>query len=78
MEASRCRNLAPFFQGRRPLKYYNHQKIYQPVVAPFDGVITQHNIDVGSLITADATGGTSMFAMTQSDVIRVLGLCAAG
>jgi RND family efflux transporter MFP subunit len=53
------------------LKYYNQQKIYQQVVAPFDGVITQRNIDVGSLITADATGGTSMFAMTHSDVIRV-------
>src|SRR5271168_4544508 len=53
------------------LKYYSQQKIYQQVVAPFDGVITQRNIDVGSLITADATGGTAMFAMTQSDVIRV-------
>lgn len=53
------------------LKYYDQQKLYQQVVAPFDGVITQRNIDVGSLITADATGGTAMFAMTQSDVIRV-------
>jgi RND family efflux transporter MFP subunit len=53
------------------LKYYNQQKTYQQVVAPFDGVITQRNIDVGSLITADATGGTAMFAISQSDVIRV-------
>jgi RND family efflux transporter MFP subunit len=53
------------------LGYYNQQKIYQQVVAPFDGVITQRNIDVGSLITADATSGTSMFSMTHSDVIRV-------
>ena len=53
------------------LSYYNQQKIYQQVIAPFDGVITQRNIDVGSLITADATGGTSMFSMTHSDVIRV-------
>jgi RND family efflux transporter MFP subunit len=53
------------------LKYYNQQKIYQQVVAPFDGVITQRNIDVGSLITADASGGTSMFSLQQSDVIRV-------
>jgi RND family efflux transporter MFP subunit len=53
------------------LKYYNQQKIYQQVVAPFDGVITQRNIDVGSLITADAAGGASMFSMTHSDVIRV-------
>jgi len=53
------------------LSYYNQQKFYQQVVAPFDGVITQRNIDVGSLITADATSGTAMFAMTHSDVIRV-------
>jgi RND family efflux transporter MFP subunit len=53
------------------LKYYNQQKTYQQVVAPFDGVITQRNIDVGSLITADATGGTAMFAMSHGDVIRV-------
>ena len=53
------------------LKYYNQQKIYQQVVAPFDGVITQRNIDVGSLITADATSGTSMFSLVHSNVIRV-------
>jgi RND family efflux transporter MFP subunit len=53
------------------LKYYNQQKIYQQVVAPFDGVITQRNIDVGSLITADAAGGTSMFSLVHGDVIRV-------
>src|SRR6516164_1645298 len=53
------------------LKFVNQQKIYQQVVAPFDGVITQRNIDTGSLITADATGGTSMFSLQRSNVIRV-------
>jgi RND family efflux transporter MFP subunit len=53
------------------LQYYNQQKSYQQVVAPFEGVISQRNIDVGSLITADATSGTSMFSMVHSDVIRV-------
>jgi RND family efflux transporter MFP subunit len=47
------------------------QKAYQKVVAPFDGIITQRNIDVGSLVTADATSGTAMFAMTKSDVMRI-------
>jgi RND family efflux transporter MFP subunit len=56
---------------QQQLSYFNQQKIYQHVVAPFDGVITQRNIDVGSLITADAAGGTAMFSMTHSDVIRV-------
>jgi len=53
------------------LRYFDQQRAYQQVVAPFSGVITQRNIDVGSLISADATSGTAMFAMVQSDVIRV-------
>src|SRR6516165_2440115 len=53
------------------LKFVNQQKIYQQVVAPFDGVITQRNIDTGSLITADAAGGTSMYSLQRGDVIRV-------
>ncbi len=47
------------------------QKDYQKVVAPFDGTITQRNVDVGSLVQADATSGTFMFTIMQSYVIRV-------
>jgi RND family efflux transporter MFP subunit len=47
------------------------QKAYQQVVAPFDGVVTQRNIDVGSPVQADATSGTFMFTLTQSDVMRI-------
>lgn len=46
------------------------QKAYQRVVAPFEGVITQRNIDVGSLVQADATSGTFMFTLQQGNVIR--------
>ena len=35
-------------------------KTCQQVVASFDGVVTQRNIDVGRLIATDATSGTSM------------------
>ncbi len=48
----------------------HQQKLYQQVVAPFDGVITQRNVDVGSLVQADATSGTFMFTIMQGDVIR--------
>jgi RND family efflux transporter MFP subunit len=48
----------------------HQQKVYQQVVAPFDGVITQRNIDVGSLVQADATSGTFMFNIMQGNVIR--------
>jgi RND family efflux transporter MFP subunit len=46
------------------------QKKYQRVVAPFDGVVTQRNINIGDLMQADATSGTFMFTLMQSDVIR--------
>ena len=35
------------------------------VVAPFDGIITQRNVDVGSLVQGDATTGTFMFEIMQ-------------
>ena len=52
------------------LKVLEQDKVYQKVVAPFDGVITQRNIDVGTLVQADATSGTFMFTLMQTDVIR--------
>jgi RND family efflux transporter MFP subunit len=52
------------------LQVLHQQKVYQHVVAPFDGVITQRNIDVGSLVQADATSGTFMFTIMQGNVIR--------
>jgi RND family efflux transporter MFP subunit len=52
------------------LQVLRQQKLYQRVVAPFDGVVTQRNIDVGSLVQADATSGTFMFTLEQGNVIR--------
>jgi RND family efflux transporter MFP subunit len=46
------------------------QKAYQRVVAPFEGVVTQRNVDVGDLLHADTTTGTFMFTIMQSNVIR--------
>jgi RND family efflux transporter MFP subunit len=53
------------------LQVLRQQKAYQQVVAPFDGVVTRRNIDVGSLVQADATSGTFMFTLTQSAIMRV-------
>jgi RND family efflux transporter MFP subunit len=53
------------------LQVLKQQKAYQRVVAPFDGVITQRNIDVGDLMQADATSGTFMFSVMKSDVLRI-------
>jgi RND family efflux transporter MFP subunit len=47
------------------------QQSYERVIAPFNGVITQRNIDIGSLVTADPTSGTPLFALVNTDVLRV-------
>jgi len=44
---------------------------YERVVAPFDGVITQRSIDIGSLVAADVNSGTSLFAIAHDNVMRV-------
>jgi RND family efflux transporter MFP subunit len=53
------------------LKVLRQNRDYALVIAPFDGIITQRNIDVGSLVQGNATGGTFMFEIMQKDVIRV-------
>jgi len=52
------------------LDVLHQQKSYQQVVAPFDGIVTQRNIDIGSLVQADAVNSTFMFTIQQSSVIR--------
>ena len=42
---------------------------FKRVVAPFSGVITRRNVDVGDLI--DAGGGRALFLLAQTDPLRV-------
>ena len=53
------------------LKVLRQNRDYASIRAPFDGVITQRNIDVGSLVQGNATSGTFMFEVMQKNVIRV-------
>ncbi len=53
------------------VKQLHQNRDYASVVAPFDGVITQRNVDLGSLVQGNATSGTFMFEIMQDDVIRV-------
>nr|WP_246781409.1 efflux RND transporter periplasmic adaptor subunit [Rhodoblastus sphagnicola] len=43
---------------------------FKHVLAPFDGVITARNVDLGNLITAGSTG-SSLFSMARPDPLRV-------
>jgi membrane fusion protein, multidrug efflux system len=51
---------------------------YEKVVAPFDGVITKRNIDIGALVTAGGspgvntpTSGSELFHIQQTSTLRV-------
>jgi RND family efflux transporter MFP subunit len=55
----------------RLLRVLHQNRAYASVVAPFDGTITQRNVDVGSLVQGNANTGTFMFEIMQKDVIRV-------
>ena len=48
-----------------PAQALRQNRDYALVVAPFDGVITQRNVDVGSLVQGNATSGTFMFEIMQ-------------
>jgi RND family efflux transporter MFP subunit len=53
------------------VKVLSQQQTYQTVVAPFDGHITQRNVDIGTLVQADANTGTDMFTLMNDDVLRI-------
>jgi RND family efflux transporter MFP subunit len=55
----------------RLLRVLRQNRAYALVVAPFDGVITQRNVDVGSLVQGNENTGTFMFEIMQKNVIRV-------
>jgi RND family efflux transporter MFP subunit len=55
----------------RLLEQLRQNRDYASVVAPFDGVVTQRNVDVGNLVQGNSTSGTFMFEIMQQDVIRV-------
>jgi len=44
---------------------------FKRIVAPFTGVITQRNVDVGDLIDAGSGTSRALFALAQSDPLRV-------
>jgi HlyD family secretion protein len=44
---------------------------FENVVAPFDGVVTARNVEVGDLVNADAGSGAPMFTVEEDDVLRI-------
>ena len=44
---------------------------FKRVIAPFAGVITRRNVDVGDLIDAGGAAGRALFVLTQTEQLRV-------
>ncbi|MBV8926955.1 MAG: efflux RND transporter periplasmic adaptor subunit [Bradyrhizobium sp.] len=44
---------------------------FEEVRAPFDGVVSARNVDIGDLVNADTGSGTPMFGVVKDDVLRV-------
>lgn len=44
---------------------------FKRIVAPFDGVITQRNVDIGDLIDAGSATSRALFALAQSNPLRI-------
>jgi RND family efflux transporter MFP subunit len=45
---------------------------YKKVAAPFDGIVTERNTDVGALISAGSSAGSPMFVVSDLTKLRVL------
>jgi RND family efflux transporter MFP subunit len=51
---------------------YTALAAFKKVTAPYDGVITTRDIDIGNLVTAGSTAATTpLYVMTQNDPIRI-------
>ncbi len=58
--------------GRANVKRLQDLRSFQKIYAPFDGVITARNTDVGQLIAASSSGqGKELFHLAATDKLRV-------
>jgi RND family efflux transporter MFP subunit len=63
--------LATEASARQNLKRLEDLRGFQRVVAPFDGIVTARNTDVGALINAGEASGAALFTLADIHVLRV-------
>ncbi len=66
-------NKATVAANEANVKQLQALKSFENIYAPFDGVITARNIDIGDLINSGSSGGvkTDLFHMAQPGILRV-------
>ena len=63
---------------QQQLRVLRQQQAYQQVIAPFDGVITQRNIDLGSLVQAEFDDRNFHVLHRPGERYPCAGFCAPG
>ena len=60
--------------GEAAVQNLTVQQDFQKITAPFDGVVTRRNIDVGSLVSGNgnaSNSGQELFHVARTDILRV-------
>lgn len=71
-EANYNQAVANVKAGEENVRNLTAQQSYEKVTAPFTGIITTRNLDVGALISAGGSStGVSLYVEIQADVLRV-------
>jgi RND family efflux transporter MFP subunit len=63
--------LATEASARQNLKRLEDLEGFRRVLAPFDGIVTARNTDVGALINAGQSSGTSLFTLADTHILRI-------
>jgi RND family efflux transporter MFP subunit len=53
------------------VKRLQAMEMFKSIVAPFDGVVTERNTDVGALINAGSSTGTALFEVSDLHKVRI-------
>jgi len=61
---------AQFAAQEAAVRQLQAQRSFRQVIAPFSGVLTQRNVDVGTLVTGGNATGTQLFKVEQTDTLR--------
>ena len=61
---------AQFAAQQAAVRQLQAQRNFRQVISPFNGVVTQRNVDVGTLVTGGNATGTQLFKVEQTDTLR--------
>jgi RND family efflux transporter MFP subunit len=61
---------AQYLAQQAVVKQLQAQRSFRQVIAPFNGTVTQRNVDVGTLVTGGNAVGSQLFKVEQTDTLR--------